>query len=131
MPLPARARPRPDLADEDLTARIAALETELRQLKQQQRLALIVTIASRIAPGVVFSARELWRHQVVDRRVSETLGVLGIRNARQLGRRLQQLEHDHVDGAALLRVGRDHTGILWTVQIDSHRDACRVGPPGA
>jgi hypothetical protein len=90
-----------------LAARIAALETELVELRQQQRTELVVTIAAVIGPGVAFSARELWEHRVISPALASVLAELGLTSARQLGKKLRQL--------GLERVGVDEHGAVWLV----------------
>jgi len=108
-----------------LNERIAALEAELEQLRQQQRL--IGTIAAIVGPGVAFSAGELWHHQAIDPDLRTAFDAAGIRSPRQLGKRLRQL-----CGAGLTRIGEDRAGVLWTVEVpdDFHRDPCPAGDAG-
>lgn len=94
----------------DLNDRIVRLEAELAALRQQRRAALVRAIAASIGPGIAFSARELFLHRVVNPDLAAALRDAGIKDARQLGKRLQQLR-----GSGLDRIGADHDGAIWIV----------------
>jgi hypothetical protein len=93
-----------------LADRIAALETELNALRQQQLDALIAVIASSVGPGVAFSARELWAHRQVTPALTAAFKELGIRSPWQLGKRLRRL-----CGRGLACIGHDKCGAIWIV----------------
>lgn len=90
--------------------RIAAVEAELRELRQQQRRELVAAIAGLVGPRVMFSAGELWAHRAVSPALATAFDDAGIRNARQLGKRLRQLR-----GHGLERLGADNCGAIWIV----------------
>ena len=81
------------VADTEFTTaqRIAALEADLAELRQLQRLELVAAISVLIGPGIVFSAVELWERQVLSPDLNSALFNAGIRSPRQLGKRLRQL----------------------------------------
>jgi hypothetical protein len=91
-----------------LAARIAALEAELQQLRQQQRADLLAAIRGSVAPGVVFSSADLLRHAAVDPALAAAFSALNITSPRRLGKWLQRLR-----GSGIERVGVDHDGAIW------------------
>jgi hypothetical protein len=113
-PCPTQAPPVP------LAARIRALRLELAALEAQQRHELLFTVVLTVGSGVVFSARELWDRQVLSRALRDAFTESGIRSARQLGKRLQQLAGTpHTSGAGCLtRVGVEHNRALWVVTAE-------------
>ena len=118
----------------DVGARIAALEHELRELRQQLHEQLLVTIAG-IVGDRAFSARELWQHaQQVSLELREAFDQAGITSTRQLGKRLQRIGRENGGGVptiSLERLGADHDGAVWRVRVltdsqggPSYRDPC-------
>jgi hypothetical protein len=108
------ARPAAD-ASLSLADQIAGLGLELAALKAQQAEAFLMTIAAVIPPGLVFSARELWRHQTVSADLREAFQAAGLTNVRRLGRRLEQLQR--LSGAVQIeRLGIDCDGVRWMVK---------------
>ena len=106
--------------DDDLPARIAALERQLAELRVQLDAQMLAGIVAVVRSGVAFSANELWRH----RRVAPALQtlfdeVLRIGSARRLGKRLQRMQGRDLGGFKLIRVGDDHNGAIWTVTVCS------------
>jgi hypothetical protein len=92
-----------------LGARIAQLERELAQARQDLRAALVTTIRSQIGPGVAFSASELFQHRLVNPALAAAFCDAGIHSPRQLGKRLRQL-----CGSGLERIDADKHGAIWT-----------------
>jgi hypothetical protein len=92
-----------------LVARIAQLERELEQARQEQRAELVTMIRSQVGPGVAFSAWELFQHRRVNLALAAAFHDAGIHSPRQLGKRLRQL-----CGSGLERVGDDEHGAIWT-----------------
>jgi hypothetical protein len=105
---PGRIVPRTP-AVPSLAARIQALERELANLRQWERL--VQTIAGIIGPGIGFSAGELFEFRLVVPELAAAFAADGIENARVLGVRLRQL-----CGSGLMRVGIDKHGVLWMVE---------------
>jgi hypothetical protein len=105
--------------------RIAALESELRVVRQQQRTALVTAIAAIIGPGVTFSARSLWQHRRLSPDLALALEDAGLRTTKQLGKALRAL-----CGHGLELVKRENHGRRWAVSVasDWHGDA---GPAAA
>ena len=101
-----------------MAARIRALETELAALRQQQRAELLNLIVISIGPGVVFSAKDLWRHRAVAPALQTAFDEAGIRNPRSLGKRLRQVGSLEPGlNVGLERIGADHhDGALWMVR---------------
>jgi hypothetical protein len=92
-----------------LNERIAALERELQQLREQQRLELVVTIASIVGSGCCFSARELFAHARVSPELAAAFADAGVDSGRVLGKLLRTL-----CGRGLERIGADEHGAIWT-----------------
>lgn len=95
-----------------LADRIQGLEHELAALRQQQQADLVATIVTVIGGHVVFSARELWQHQVVHPELRDAFRDAGIASPKQLGKRLRQC-----CGCGLERIGADRAGAIWTVIV--------------
>ena len=89
-------------APQPLMARIAELEVQLARLRALEQLG--ATLALVIGPGIVFSAADVWEHQVLSPALTSALATAGIRNPKQLGKQLRQLT------ACLVRVGEDRAG---------------------
>jgi hypothetical protein len=94
-----------EIPKSSLAARIRAVRLELADLEQQQRNALLYTIAAVVGPGVCFSANELFTHRTVCSALQTALDEIGIESPRQLGKKLKQL--------GLTRIGADEHGVIW------------------
>jgi len=102
LPRLAPVRPRPV----SLASRLAQLRAEVAALEEQQRAEIVAAVALFVGPGCTFSAREVWEHRIVSPPLSNALADAGIRNARQLGKKLRALGFD--------RIGVDERGVVWT-----------------
>ena len=73
--------------------------------------------------ATVFTAAELVAHARVDRDLDAA--VRGY-TAKRLGKRLRALADHPIAGCVLRRVGRDHAGTIWAVQVvdDLHGGPC-------
>jgi hypothetical protein len=97
-----------------LAARIAALEADLREVRDQQRDAQLVAIADSVQ-GHVFSATELLAHAAVDGALRQALD--GAATPKQVGQRLKALVGRAIGGRRLVCVGRDGPGCIWAIEI--------------
>jgi hypothetical protein len=104
--------------DVSVAARIREIRLELAALERQQRAQFLVTVASIVPGHIDFNAGELFalcdHHPVLVRAFAD----LRIRNARSLGRKLQQIAAAGIDGAGvqLQRIGHDRGGVIWTLR---------------
>src|SRR5262245_61754058 len=104
----AAAAPQTDPSGEPLSARIAALEQELRALYQQRDAQFVRLVAAIVGARVAFSSCELWQHRVVNADLRDALDAADVRSVKQLGKRLQRLGDMHISyGVALERLGVD------------------------
>jgi hypothetical protein len=99
-----------------LAERIAALESELLTLRQQQREQFLLIIARRIGPGVAFSALELLDHARVDPVLADVIAPAST-TPKQLGRRLRTLAGAVIGVVRLVRVDRNADGCIWSIDI--------------
>jgi hypothetical protein len=108
----------PPAASVSLGDRIAANEAQIRELRRQQRAQFLVTIASVVPGHVDFNAAELFAFRAQSPALADAFTDLRIRNARSLGRRLQQIDAASVEcaGLRLRRLGHDHTGVVWALR---------------
>jgi len=105
------------LARSSLADRIAAIECELDQLRQQQRdeddgrflRALLLG-----TQGAVFNIHDL---RVVASFDPDLRAALGTLRSRQLGQRLSRLTGRVLDGLQLAKINRDEAGCNWQVLI--------------
>lgn len=103
-----------------LAVRIQQLETELRELRQQQRQEMLVAMANAVH-GRVFSAGELLVHASVDTDLRRALA--DARTPRRVGRLLRGLAVDRTGPLRLIRVMRETTGCIWEIIYMSAVDA--------
>jgi hypothetical protein len=93
-----------------LASRIALLERQLVELRQQECAEQLATIA-RCVGGHVFNAAELLRHAAFDAALSQALA--GLATPRQVGRRLRQLARVDGHGVRLVCLPRNGDGCIW------------------
>jgi hypothetical protein len=100
-------------AEPDLATQIHILEAKLRRLRLEAVDKLVHALVDAVA-GTVFSSCDVWRHaQLASPALRRALETMSIRNARQLGKWLQQLQGRDVGGLVLERIGDDYLGAVW------------------
>ena len=101
-----------------LGERIAAVKAEIAALKRQLFAQFLVTVASVVPGHVDFNARELFALQDQHPVLTDAFVALRVRNARSLGRKLQQIAAAGIDGAGLrlVRIGHDRGGVIWALR---------------
>lgn len=108
--------------DSSVAEQLAYHRGQVAALEQQQRDDLTRAIVAQVGAGVVFSSADLWAYRLVNPALRQALEDLGIRSARQLGKRLRQLSRVsdncscHVSMTTLERIGVDHNAALWMVR---------------
>ncbi len=111
---------------EQQVAALARIEAKLDQLlaaspksrqssKQDGRLLQAVVGA---IPDCVFSSNELLAHAAVHDALRDAFAAVGIRSARQLGKRLQKLQGQSIGGLLVNRHGSDASGAIWSISVD-------------
>ena len=101
---PQRVQPL-SIADE-----IKTLETRLAALRLLQREQLVARITLVVGENIVFSAADLWDHQVVSPELQTAFLEAGLTSRRKLGKKLHQLT-----ACGLVRWGEDRNGVVWMV----------------
>ncbi len=87
-----------------------------RQSREQDVWLLQAVIAA--IPDCVFSSGELFAHAAVNDALRDAFAAVGIRSARQLGKRLQRLQGHAAGGLTITRHGSDAHGAIWSVTVD-------------
>lgn len=102
-------------------ARVAALEHQAGVRADDDRALMRAIIGS--VGAHVFSAGELVAHAVTDPELRAVLTRYG--TAKRVGKCLRRIVDQPIAGFTLRRVGRDHSGTIWAVQVDPdlHRGA--------
>ena len=109
------ARPVADVGT--VASRIRELETELQQLRRQQRDDLLRLITDTFPPGDVFSAFQIWQLPALRSACVEA----NIGTVKQLGVWLRSW-----CGTGLARICRDGDGIVWSVSVADLHDDTRL-----
>ena len=120
----------------DLEAVVATLRDQVAVLEDQVRglveddVTLMRTLVGSVG-ATAFSSGELLEHARIAPELAAALR--GCRRPQHVGKRLQALADRVLGGFVLRRVGRDHTGTIWAVQVadDLHLDACVDEDTGA
>jgi hypothetical protein len=97
--------------------RIAALEAELAQLRQQQRDAddaQLLRAVFRSTRGCVFDVRDLVELAAIDGDLREALGD---RRPKQLGKLLARVANRDLEGLCVRRVKPTETGWVWELHF--------------
>ena len=94
-----------------LERRVAALEQarERRSVSAEDHALFVMAIAAAIG-GAAFTASELRPHP-------ELQQALGSLTVRQIGKRLRALAGREMAGYVVVRIGREGSGVLWSVQV--------------
>lgn len=110
-----------------LADRVAVLERQARGRVDDDAALMRVLVGS--VGDTVFSARELVAHARVDH---ELQAALRSRTTQQVGKRLRAMVDQPRGGFVLRRIGRDHAGTIWAVQVldDLHAGSFLGGEAG-
>lgn len=98
----------------EVQSRLDALTTS-RGAREAADVALVVAIVN-AAPGLFFTAGELWAHRLVAPALAEALAAVDVTGAPELGHALSRLKGVPLAGFVLMRGRRGRTGWSWTVR---------------
>ncbi len=93
----------------------------LRRADREQDVWLLRAVVAAI-PDCVFSSAELFAHAAVNDTLRDAFAAVGIRSARQLGKRLQRLQGHTTGGLMITRHGSDAHGAIWSISVAESED---------
>lgn len=96
--------------------RLLEASSKPRQSRDQDVWLLQAVVAA--IPDCVFSSGELFAHAAVNDALCDAFAAVGVRSARQLGKRLQRLQGQRAGGLTITRHGSDAHGAIWSVTVD-------------
>lgn len=106
--------------------RLLEASSKPRQSRDQDAWLLQAVVAA--IPDCVFSSGELFAHAGVHDALRDAFASVGIRSARQLGKRLQRLQGHTAGGLTITRHGSDAHGAIWSVTVDESESATLTPP---